>query len=182
MDTTQIIEALLRTSTNISFIRAAGKRLDVLLEMKQPLLQIISNLETSIDQLEYAIKNFRSSITNQFINTITKSPLMNIPKAPVILWAALAQAIRSLKIALIKSLQHCAELLHISLQVIPEAYSIANELNTFFAKITGNEIINPQFMHIVRIMLTATLPDINEGMKILITNLQADIPELQEQE
>ncbi len=62
------------------------------------------------------------------------------------------------------------------MKVVPDAYLIANEFNKFFAKVTGSPFVNPQFMQAVSNMQTESLPDINEGMKILIQSLEADLP------
>ncbi len=177
MNTTEIAIALVETGVQIDFIKEAAKKISDIFNRLGPISQTVDNIEKSVSNLENAIKNFRSNITKKFIDTIEQSPLTNIPKAPIILFAALAQGIRTLKISFVRTLMEGSELLRLAMEVIPDAYSVANDFNKFFGEVTGAPFINPKFMEALRVIQTASLPDINEGMKILINNLKADIPE-----
>lgn len=180
MDTKQLAEALLETSANIELIKEGASKIPAILKLKQPILDEVNAIEKAINNLESAIKSFKPTVIQKFMDTISAAPLTSIPKAPAILLASLAEGIRTLKIALINTINHSAQLLQLSIQVVPDTFYIVNKFNDFFREATGAPFINPQFMQAISNIQTSSLPEINEGMKILVNSLQADMPDTQE--
>lgn len=167
------ISTLLKAARHPTFIKDAAQATLSTIQQIPPLINLRKPIVEAVNELKGAIEGLRN-LKSTFTTTIKQAPLKSIPKLPIILLKTLAAEIVKLKKALIKLAQASSGFVKPAVKIIPQAFVLVNDLNTFFGELVGAELVNKQFLENLRIMQATVIPELSEGIKSLMDNLKKD--------
>ncbi len=147
-----------------------------IISIKQDMEKLSAMLEPIVTLIDAFNKHTSELITQtkeQFLATIQKNPMRNMPKAAQILRDSLAKAVRVTKLTFAQLLTMNINLLVMLSKIAPLSFNIVRALNMYFEKASGKPFINKELIDALVPILTIDLPNLSEAAKTLRSSVEA---------